>query len=78
MLDITPVAGALGAEIHGLDLSCEPGPELIREIRQSLVEYEVIFLRDQDISPARQVIHNPSTTNKPTRSVASSPDAPGV
>ncbi len=54
MLDITPVAGALGAEIHGLDLSCEPGPELIREIRQSLVEYEVIFLRDQDISPARQ------------------------
>jgi taurine dioxygenase len=54
MLDITPVAGALGAEIRGIDLSREPGPELIREIRQLLVEYEVIFLRDQDISPARQ------------------------
>lgn len=54
MLDITPVAGALGAEIHGLDLSREPSPELIQEIRQSLVEYGVIFLRDQDISPARQ------------------------
>lgn len=54
MLDIKPVAGALGAEIHGLDLSHEPGQDTIAEIRRLLVEYEVIFLRDQDISPARQ------------------------
>lgn len=54
MLDIKPMAGALGAEIHGLDLSRDLGPEERGRIRELLNEYEVIFFRDQDISPARQ------------------------
>ena len=54
MLDIKPVAGALGAEIHGLDLSQELSEENSLRIRKLLNEYEVIFFRDQDISPARQ------------------------
>ena len=54
MLEIKPVAGALGAEIHGLDLSRELSKENSLRIRKLLNEYEVIFFRDQDISPARQ------------------------
>jgi taurine dioxygenase len=54
MLDIKPVAGALGAEIHGLDLSQELNNENSLRIRKLLNEYEVIFFRNQDISSARQ------------------------
>jgi taurine dioxygenase len=54
MLEITPVAGALGAEIQGLDLARELTTEDGQRLRQLLNEYEVIFFRDQDITPARQ------------------------
>src|SRR5210317_1003763 len=54
MLDIKPLSAALGAEIHGLDLSRELKREDFLRIRKLLNEYEVIFFRDQDISPARQ------------------------
>jgi len=54
MLNIKPIAGALGAEIQGMDLSRELGEEDRRRLREWLNEYEVIFFRDQDISPARQ------------------------
>ena len=54
MLDIKPVAGALGAEIHGLDLSRELSDRDRERVRQLLNEYEVIFFRDQDIDPAMQ------------------------
>lgn len=54
MLEIKPMAGALGAEIHGLDLSQELNQENTLRIRKLLNEYEVIFFREQDISSARQ------------------------
>ena len=54
MLDIKPMAGALGAEIHGLDLSGQLGAGQLARLRELLNEYEVIFFRDQDISPAAQ------------------------
>jgi taurine dioxygenase len=54
MIDIQPIAGALGAEIRGLDLSVELDPGQVAQLRNWLNEYEVIFFRDQDISPARQ------------------------
>lgn len=54
MLDIKPMAGALGAEIHGLDLSGPLSAENTLRLRKLLNEYEVIFFRDQDISRASQ------------------------
>jgi len=54
MLEIKPMAGALGAEIHGLDLSGELAGEQVARLRALLNEYEVIFFRDQDIGPAAQ------------------------
>ena len=54
MLDIIPLAGALGAEIRGLDLSQELSDKIHQQVRALLNEYEVIFFRDQDITAARQ------------------------
>lgn len=50
-LDIRPVAGALGAEIDGVDLSQDLGDDMIAEIRQALLDHLVIFFRRQDITP---------------------------
>lgn len=54
MFDVTPLAGALGAEIAGIDLSQDLLPEQVTSLRELLNEHEVIFFRDQDISPSRQ------------------------
>ena len=54
MLDIKPLAGALGAEIGGMDLSKDLDEQDLLRLRKLLNEYEVIFFREQDIDPARQ------------------------
>ena len=54
-LTIRRVAGALGAEISGVDLAQDLPDGVVAEIRAALVEHQVIFFRDQDLSPARQV-----------------------
>ena len=48
------IAGALGAEISGIDLTGEVTAADYRAIRALLVEYEVIFFRNQNVSPAQQ------------------------
>ncbi len=52
MLDIRPTAGALGAEIQGIDLTRKFAPDDFLRLRKLLNEYQVIFFRDQNISPA--------------------------
>lgn len=54
-LKIRRTAGALGAEIGGVDLSQPLSDDTIAAIRQALVEHQVIFFRDQDLTPAQQV-----------------------
>ncbi len=49
-LEITPVSGALGAEISGVNLSENLSDETIQEIRQALLDYLVIFFRDQELT----------------------------
>ncbi len=53
-MQIRRVAGALGAEITGLDLSSELTAETATALRSLLNEYEVLFLRDQAIDPRQQ------------------------
>lgn len=53
MLQVIPQAGALGAEIRGIDLSADLTPQVVADIRALLVEYEVIFFRNQPIKPAQ-------------------------
>ena len=54
-LSIRRVAGALGAEIGGVDLAGPLADETIAAIRKALVEHQVIFFRDQELTPAQQV-----------------------
>ena len=54
-LEIMPIAGALGAEIHGVDLAQPLGDNIMGEIKSALLEHQVIFFRDQDITPAQHV-----------------------
>ena len=42
-----PTGGALGAEIEGVDLAVDLSSEVINQIRNALLEYGVIFFRDQ-------------------------------
>jgi taurine dioxygenase len=48
---LSPVAGALGAELEGVDLARPLSPEVVEEIRQALLEHLVIFFRRQQLGP---------------------------
>lgn len=50
-LDIRPVAGALGAEIAGIDLSEDLDDETIAAIRRAYLDHLVIFFRVQALAP---------------------------
>ncbi len=54
-IDVRRVAGALGAEIGGVDLSQPLADETIAAIRKALVEHQVIFFRDQTLTPEQQL-----------------------
>ena len=47
------IAGALGAEISGVDLSKGLSAALAEDIRSVLLEHQVIFLRGQHLAPAQ-------------------------
>ncbi len=52
-MQVKKIAGALGAEISGLDLSKGVSAILAADIRQVFLEHQVIFLRHQDLTPAQ-------------------------
>ena len=47
-IEIRPIAGNIGAEIHGVDIAANPDDETIAQIRQALLDHCVIFFRDQE------------------------------
>ncbi len=48
---VRPIAGALGAEIEGVDLAQPLDEATVAEIRLALLDHLVIFLRDQELTP---------------------------
>lgn len=50
-LDIRKMAGALGAEILGVDLSKDLDEGTFAAIHHAFLEHQVIFFRDQDLTP---------------------------
>jgi taurine dioxygenase len=54
-IEVRPIAGALGAEIHGVDMAKDLGPEVVGEVRQAVLDHLVIFLREQTVTPQQQV-----------------------
>tara|TARA_S200000501_G_scaffold282770_1_gene266942 strand:+ start:258 stop:1094 length:837 start_codon:yes stop_codon:yes gene_type:complete len=53
-IQVKPISGALGAEIHGVDLA-RLDEEIFAEIHHAFMENLVIFFRDQTITPDQQV-----------------------
>ncbi len=53
MLEVKRIAGALGAEIAGVELSKPLSQETIAAIRRAFLEHLVIFFREQNLTPAQ-------------------------
>jgi taurine dioxygenase len=54
-VDVRPVAGRIGAEIHGVDLRSYVDDETVAQIRSALLKWKVVFFRNQSIGHAEQV-----------------------
>jgi taurine dioxygenase len=46
-----PIAGALGAEVSGVDLREPLDPESEASLHDARLKYQVLFYRDQEITP---------------------------
>ena len=53
--DVRRVAGALGAEVSGVDLGEPLDDAMVAEIRQALLDHQVIFFRDQHLTPEQHL-----------------------
>lgn len=54
-IDVRPMSGHIGAEIDGVDLTTPLDPAVVAEIRAALVEWKVVFFRDQPLTQAQHV-----------------------
>ena len=54
-ITVTPLSPALGGEISGVDIAAGISDEQLAEMRQAFIDYGVIFLRDQDITPDQHI-----------------------
>ena len=51
--EVRRIAGALGAEVHGVDLSRPLSAEQTAELRRAWLEHLVLFFREQNLTPAQ-------------------------
>ena len=47
MLDVAPLTATIGAEVTGVDLAEDLDEAMIEEVREALLEWKVLFFRDQ-------------------------------
>jgi alpha-ketoglutarate-dependent sulfate ester dioxygenase len=77
-IDITRLAGNIGAEISGVDTGDVLSDDAVAQIRQALLDHKVVFLRGQSLDYARQVAFaerlGPLTLGHPT--LVSPPEQP--
>jgi len=52
---VRPVTGSIGAEIEGVDLRMDLDDRVVEAIRRALLEWKVVFFRDQAIGHAEQI-----------------------
>ena len=50
-IDVQPIAGAIGAEVRGIDASRPLAAAVIAEIRSAFLVHQVIFVPDQQLTP---------------------------
>ena len=49
------MSATIGAELRGVDLRLDLAPAVIAEIKQALLDYKVIFFRDQPLTPEQHI-----------------------
>ncbi|MDE0942776.1 MAG: TauD/TfdA family dioxygenase [Alphaproteobacteria bacterium] len=54
-LDVEPLAGAMGAVIHGVDLSTDLSNQAFDEIHQAFLDHKAIFFHNQNLDPQQQI-----------------------
>lgn len=54
-IEIKPLSGALGAEIHGLDLAVDLDNSAMATVREAFVDHGVVFFMDQELTPAQHL-----------------------
>ena len=52
-IEVRPIAGTIGAEVHGVDVSRDLDDATIGDIRKALLDHCVIFFRDQKLDVER-------------------------
>lgn len=52
-MEVRRIAGALGAEILGIDLAAGFSATTVAGLRRAFLEHQVIFFREQSLTPAR-------------------------
>ena len=65
-MHIKRIAGALGAELSGLDLSQGSNAEQTALVRQALLDHQVVFVRDQNLT-AQQFLDFGSAFGEPIK-----------
>ena len=70
-IEVHPLSGRIGAEVTGVQLSGELDEEAVARVRAALLEWKVLFFRDQhELDPAAQLAFarrfGPVTTAHPT------------
>ena len=50
-LEIAPIAGALGAEVNGIDLAQPLSNSTFEQLNRAFLEHQVLFFRDQHLTP---------------------------
>jgi taurine dioxygenase len=54
-IDVRPLSGHTGAEVHGVDLRQHLDAAVVAEVRAALLQWKVVFFRDQDLTPAQHI-----------------------
>jgi len=54
-ITVSPIAGSLGAEIGGVDCTKPLDEEVFAEVHRAWLENIVIYFRDQDMDPDKQI-----------------------
>ena len=51
MFEVNPLTPSIGAEISGVSLNNELNNDTVEQIYNALIKYQVIFFRNQNLSP---------------------------
>jgi len=54
-IEVRPLSGHIGAEVFGIDLRHALDPTVVDTIRQTLLQWKVVFFRDQHLTPEQHI-----------------------